>query len=277
MTGTPDIVATAAVAEGVSLLAEAGIEALRDKGMRLTDYLISLSDAWLAPLGFSVASPRDAASRGSHVCLHHPDAGRLCAALMEVGVIGDYRTPDRLRLGPAPITSRFTDVWDAADTIRRLAGGEEASRPRSMSGLMATAPGQGGAPGTPGGAPGTPGAGDGELDGAVGTRSKQVPACSFCGQVPGPAQKILAGTDAHICDECAVMAASLLTTAGQATTATATATAAMVKLDSHAVGQRCSFCRKPFYQVAGLAAAGDARICVECLELCQEVFAEEPR
>jgi kynureninase len=283
MTGTPDIVATAAVAEGVSLLAEAGIDALRDKGMRLTDYLIGLSDAWLAPLGFSIASPRDAASRGSHVCLQHPQAGRLCDALMEVGVIGDYRTPDRLRLGPAPITSRFTDVWDAADTIRRMAGGEEVTRPHSRSGWTATAPGQGGVPGTPAGVPGipagvpgTPGGRDGELDGAGGTRSEQVPACSFCGQVPGPTQKILAGRDAHICDACAVLAASLLTTAGQATTATTTATAAMVKLDSHAVGQRCSFCGKPFYQVAGLAAAGDARICVECLELCQEVFAEEP-
>jgi len=35
-------------------------------------------------------------------------------------VIGDYRTPDRLRLGPAPITSRFTDVWDALDAARRI-------------------------------------------------------------------------------------------------------------------------------------------------------------
>src|SRR5262249_60880517 len=60
MTGTPDIIGTAAVAEGVSLLAEAGIEALRDKGVRLTDYLISLSDARLAPPGFSIASPPDA-------------------------------------------------------------------------------------------------------------------------------------------------------------------------------------------------------------------------
>ena len=46
-------------------------------------------------------------------------------------MIGDLRAPDRLRLGPAPITSRFTDVWDAADIIRRVAGGEEATRPRA--------------------------------------------------------------------------------------------------------------------------------------------------
>ena len=49
-------------------------------------------------------------------------------------MIGDLRAPDRLRLGPAPITSRFTDVWDAADIIRRVADGEGATRPRSGHG-----------------------------------------------------------------------------------------------------------------------------------------------
>jgi kynureninase len=276
MTGTPDIIGTAAVAEGVSLLAEAGIEALRDKGVRLTDYLISLSDAWLAPLGFSIASPRDAARRGSHVCLHHPEAARLGDALIEVGVIGDYRTPDRLRLGPAPITSRFTDIWDAVDTIRRLARGDDVTRPRSRSGWTAIAPGGGGMSGTSSGATDGPGDGDGVRGGVSDTRPERVPSCSFCGQVPGQGQKIMAGPGAHICDGCVAAAAMLLTTAGQGTTAATAATASIVKLDSHATGQRCSFCGEPFYRVAGLAAAGDARICVECLELFQEVFAEEP-
>ncbi len=119
-TGTPNIPGTAAVQEGTRLLAEAGIQALRDKGIRLTSYLIELADAWLAPLGCTLASPRDAARRGSHVCLQHPDAGRISQALIRAGVIGDFRTPDRLRLGPAPITSRFTDVWDALDTLRTI-------------------------------------------------------------------------------------------------------------------------------------------------------------
>ena len=120
LTGTPDIAGTAAVEEGVRLLAEADIERLRDKGMRLTDYLIALADDWLTPLGCVVASPRDAARRGSHVCLRHPEAWRIGRALIRAGVIGDYRTPDRLRLGPAPITTAFTDVWDALDTIRQI-------------------------------------------------------------------------------------------------------------------------------------------------------------
>ena len=56
-------------------------------------------------------------SRGSHVSLHHEDAWRISQALIEAKVIPDYRTPDRLRLGPAPITTRFTDVWDAVDRL----------------------------------------------------------------------------------------------------------------------------------------------------------------
>jgi kynureninase len=120
LTGTPDIAGTAAVEEGARLLAEAGIGRLRGKGMRLTDYLIALADAWLVPLGCALASPRDAARRGSHVCLRHPEAWRIGSALIRAGVIGDYRTPDRLRLGPAPITTAYADVWDALDATRRI-------------------------------------------------------------------------------------------------------------------------------------------------------------
>jgi kynureninase len=120
LAGTPDIVGTAAVEEGARLLAEAGIGRLRAKGIRLTGYLIALADAWLVPLGCAVASPRDAARRGSHVCLRHPEAWRIGRALIAAGVIGDYRTPDRLRLGPTPITTTFTDVWDALAKTRRI-------------------------------------------------------------------------------------------------------------------------------------------------------------
>jgi len=120
-TGTPQIIGTAAVAEGVRLLAEAGIDRLRAKGIALTSYLIHLADEWLVPYGFRLASPRADARRGNHVTLYHPDAWRISQALTAAGVIGDYRTPDRLRLGPVPITTRFTDVWDALDLLRRIA------------------------------------------------------------------------------------------------------------------------------------------------------------
>jgi kynureninase len=120
LTGTPDITGIAAVEEGARLLAEAGIDRLRAKGIRLTEYLVALADAWLAPLGCAIASPRDPARRGSHVCLRHPEAWRVGQALIHAGVIGDYRAPDRLRLGPVPVTTRYADVWDALDATRRI-------------------------------------------------------------------------------------------------------------------------------------------------------------
>ena len=123
-TGTPQIIGTVAVSEGVRLLGEAGMQRLRAKGVALTSYLIQLADEWLVPHGFTLASPRADARRGAHVCLHHPHAWQISQALIAAGVIGDYRTPDRLRLGPTPITTRFTDVWDALDRLRQIVAGK---------------------------------------------------------------------------------------------------------------------------------------------------------
>ena len=109
---------------GLELVIEAGIDAVRRKGVALTDYAIALADEWLARLGVSVGSPRDSARRGAHVALVHPDARGLSARLIEDGVIVDFRTPNVIRLGLSPLTTRFVDVYDGMDRIRRmLAGG----------------------------------------------------------------------------------------------------------------------------------------------------------
>ncbi|MQA93531.1 MAG: kynureninase [Streptosporangiales bacterium] len=119
LSGTPPILPIAATEEGVRVLAEAGIDRLRAKGALLTSYLIVLADAWLPEL--RLATPREPARRGSHVTLAHPDAWRITQALIErANVIPDYRTPDRLRLGPAPICTSFVDVWDAMDRLRGI-------------------------------------------------------------------------------------------------------------------------------------------------------------
>jgi kynureninase len=120
LTGTPQIVGTVGVEEGARLLGEAGMTRLRAKGTELTRYLIALADELLAPLGFAIASPRDDARRGAHVTLRHDDAWQISQALIRENVIGDYRTPDRIRLGPAPMTTRFTDVFDAMSTLRQI-------------------------------------------------------------------------------------------------------------------------------------------------------------
>jgi kynureninase len=121
LTGTPAVLGLVCVEEGVGLLAEAGIDRLRAKGMALTSLAVDLADAWLAPQGYTVASPRDPGRRGSHVTLAHPDAERIVAdAIARAKVVADFRAPDRIRLGPAPLASRFVDVWDALDRLARL-------------------------------------------------------------------------------------------------------------------------------------------------------------
>jgi kynureninase len=121
LTGTPDIIGTVAVEEGARLLGEAGMGPLRVKSTELTGYLIALADEWLVPLGFDVASPRQPERRGGHVSLRHDDAWQLSQALIKAGVVGDYRTPDRVRLGPVPLCTSFADVWDAMDRLREIA------------------------------------------------------------------------------------------------------------------------------------------------------------
>jgi kynureninase len=122
LSGTPPVLALAAVREGVRLVGEAGIDAIRAKAVELTELAIELIDERLAEVGCGVASPRDSARRGAHVALSHRDAERLCVRLIESGVIVDFRRPDVVRLGLSPLTTRFTDIWDAVEAVRGLLG-----------------------------------------------------------------------------------------------------------------------------------------------------------
>jgi len=118
LVGTPGILAMAAADEGIRISAEAGIDAIRAKGIALTEYAIALHDAWLAPLGCEVGSPRDPARRGAHVAIRHPRARELTRALVGRKVIPDFRAPDSIRVGLSPLTTSFTDVWRGLSVLR---------------------------------------------------------------------------------------------------------------------------------------------------------------
>jgi len=118
LSGTPSVLGLVAVEEGVRLVAEAGMEAIRRKGMALTRLLIDLADDRLAEYGVEVASPRDPEERGAHVILRHPRARRLNDELTEAGVIGDFRNPDLWRLGLSPLTTSYAEVWRAVEAAR---------------------------------------------------------------------------------------------------------------------------------------------------------------
>jgi kynureninase len=136
LVGTPPILSLAAVDPALAILERAGIDRIRAKGVALGELTAALARLWAAPLGFRLASPADPAARGSHVSLEHPDAWRICRALIDdAKVVCDFRVPDRIRIGPAPLYTRFVDVWDALDRLRDLVarGGHDrlsAERPR---------------------------------------------------------------------------------------------------------------------------------------------------
>jgi kynureninase len=123
LVGSPPILGLVAIEAGVDLAAEVGIGAIRTKGMALTELAVELFDAWLAPVGFELGSPRQAARRGSHVSMRRADAARLCAALVMEGIVPDFRAPDGIRIGMSPLTTRFTDVWDGLARLAGLAAG----------------------------------------------------------------------------------------------------------------------------------------------------------
>ena len=123
LTGTPGILGLAAAEEGIRLSAEAGIERIRAKGVALTEYAIALHDAHLAPLGFELGTPRNAARRGAHVSIRRADARELTRRMIAAGIVPDFRAPDSIRLGLSPLTTTFGEVHRAIERIAALAAG----------------------------------------------------------------------------------------------------------------------------------------------------------
>jgi kynureninase len=113
--GTPSILALAAAEEGIAVTVDAGIGAIAAKARALTGFGIDVCDE----LHLTTSSPRDAARRGGHFAVNHPQAKRLVTELVAHGVITDFRDPDIVRIGCSPLTTRFADVFDG---LTRLAG-----------------------------------------------------------------------------------------------------------------------------------------------------------
>lgn len=118
LTGTPPVLSTSLVEKGVDLLIEAGMKALRQKAQRQIRLLLDLYEAHLRPLGFTLNSPQDPQFQGSHISLGHPHALGIDLALIhEMKVLPDFRAPDNIRIGIAPLYNSF---WDIYETVRRI-------------------------------------------------------------------------------------------------------------------------------------------------------------
>jgi kynureninase len=120
LSGTPAIFGMIAMRGTLDLIEEAGMPAIREKSRRLTSYALELYDAWLAPAGVKLATPRDPELRGSHITVDHPAFREVTAALWEKDVIPDFRAPQGIRVGLSPLSTDFAEVHRGMDAIRAL-------------------------------------------------------------------------------------------------------------------------------------------------------------
>lgn len=133
LSGTPGILSLIALEEGLRTFEGVDLEALQAKGQDLGDLLIRLVGERLAEFGVESASPRNAAERGSQVSLRHPDGYPVMQALIARGIVGDFREPDLLRFGFAPLYVRYRDVWDAVENLREVLVRKEYRNPRFVA------------------------------------------------------------------------------------------------------------------------------------------------
>ena len=128
--GTPPVISMVALEAALELWDGIALRDVHEKAQALTDFFIELVETRCAGHGLSLVSPRDAARRGAQVSLAHPTAGyAIISALIADGVIGDFRAPDILRFGFAPLYTRFADVWHAVDRLAAILDGRLWDRP----------------------------------------------------------------------------------------------------------------------------------------------------
>ena len=118
---SPSLMGLRCVKSAFEIIEEAGIDAIASKAAIGTQMMIDLYDAWLADLGITLVTSRNAKERGGHITLGHPDAARICIALRQfANVIPDYRTPNSIRLAISPLPTSYVEVWDGFQRIRDL-------------------------------------------------------------------------------------------------------------------------------------------------------------
>ncbi len=137
LSGTPPILSMAAVEAGVDLMIEAGMSAVRKKSVKLTELAIRFFDGFLLERGFELLTPRNRDTRGSHVCFTHPDSYGISQALIkEENVVVDFRAPDALRAGFAPLYNDEGDVHRLVDSIVKVIDNRRYESYRIRTGIV---------------------------------------------------------------------------------------------------------------------------------------------
>ena len=123
---SPSIIGIRVMQASYRMIEEAGMAAISAKAAAGSQLILDLYDAWLAPLGFTLLTPREADRRGGHITVGHPDAKKIAAAMRKfANVVPDYRTPDSIRLAMAPLPTSYVEIWDGLARMRDLVASKQ--------------------------------------------------------------------------------------------------------------------------------------------------------
>jgi kynureninase len=118
--GTPHVLSLAPLIGSLSIFEEAGIESIRKKSLKITQYLMDLIEYELSDFGFIIRNPKEDDKRGGHVYLEHSEAARICKALKEKKVIPDFRKPNGIRLAPVALYNTYEEVWNSVQLLKTI-------------------------------------------------------------------------------------------------------------------------------------------------------------
>lgn len=127
---SPAILSTAPIEGSLKLTLEAGIEAIREKSLKITSYLMYLVDEILSgkPYNFAVGTPRDSERRGGHVAIEHEEGMRITEALRARHVVPDFRPPNVIRVAPIPLYNTYNEVWEIVQHLKDIVDRKEYER-----------------------------------------------------------------------------------------------------------------------------------------------------
>jgi len=118
--GTPHILSIAPLIGSLNMFLEVGIETIREKSLRLTNYMMELIQHELPNEGFFIGNPMKDDQRGGHVYLEHSEAARITKALKDEGVIPDFRSPNGIRLAPVALYNTYEEVYETIQILKKV-------------------------------------------------------------------------------------------------------------------------------------------------------------
>lgn len=118
--GTPPVLSMSVLDAALGVFEGVDMDELRAKSMGLSELFIQLCQSNKHLRELILVSPQNSHDRGSQLAFAHPSAFAICQALIERGVIADFRAPDILRIGLAPLYLRYKDIWDAVQILAEI-------------------------------------------------------------------------------------------------------------------------------------------------------------